>query len=99
MAAARRRNSGDLLKRGVGSTVGEELQSQKGEDCGTPGPSVKRSPTEYELNEDADDDISDLLGSDDEGGKEIESQHIVEELLVEILNKVGQSCGSAALTC
>ena len=85
----------DLVKRGVG----EGLRSQKDEDTGIPGPSVKRSPTEFEQDEVAEDDISDLLGSDDEGVKEAESQHIVEELVAEILNKVGQFFDSAAQTC
>ena len=69
VVASRRRGSVDLVKRGVG----EGLRSQKDEDSGIPGPSVKRSPTEFEQDEVAEDDISDLLGSDDEGVKEAES--------------------------
>jgi len=89
VVAARR---GDSVDKG---SVGQGLQSQKGEDCVTSGPSVKRSPPEFEQDEVAEDDISDLLGSDDEGVKEAENQHIVKELVAEILNKVGQS----AQTC
>ena len=93
VVAARERNSVDLVKRGEG------LQSGKGENCVTPGSSVKRSPPEFEQDAVAEDDISDLLGSDDEGVNEAESQHIVEELVAEILNKFGQSCNSVAQTC
>ena len=87
--AASRRNSVDLVN---SSVVGEERQCEKGENCGTPGPSLKRSPTEVE------DDISDLLGSEDEGGKEVGSPQIIKELVREILNKVGQPRGNLSHT-
>ena len=57
---------------------------------------VAKSPG---MEKDTEDDISDLLKSDDEGVKEAESQHIfINQLVGEMLNKVVQSCEKVAQT-
>jgi len=73
--AARSRNGVDIVKR----TVGEGLQSQKGDYCVEKSPGMERN---------TEDDISDLLRSDDDGVKEAKSQHIIKKLVGELLNKV-----------
>jgi len=82
--AARSRNGGDLVKR----TVGKGLQSQEGEH------SLEKSTG---VEEDTEEDISDLLRSDDKSLKEAESQQIfINQLVGEMLNRVVQPCKKVA---
>ena len=81
--AARSRNGVDLVKK----SEGERLQSQEDEHC------VEKSPG---MEKDTEEDISDLLRSDDDDVKEALSHQIINQLLSEMLNKVVQFCEKVA---
>ena len=81
--AARSRNGVDLVKR----NMGEGLQSRKGEHCEEKSSGMEK---------DTEEDISDLLRSEDDDVKEALSHQIINQLLSEMLNKVVQFCEKVA---